>query len=237
MVRTKNPAPRLGPQRRRHRAGRHPRVPRAAPTGGSPAVAVLAVLAVLAANPGGATVAGIAGYAQISVAAARQALIAHEKAGAATRVKGGRPGTPDTWKPAGQADAIPAGPLGEAQPAQASGTDGAGTAEPAAGDTAAPADAGQPTPAPAGGEGETGPSQGPDPAVTAEAAGNVLAVAQAAGEAGKALAAGDLPAALADLEAAREQAAQGRRVLKAAARGRRAAGTRPGGLRDLVGRS
>jgi hypothetical protein len=35
------------------------------------------------------TVAVIAGHAQISVAAARQALIAHEKAGTAVRVKGG----------------------------------------------------------------------------------------------------------------------------------------------------
>jgi hypothetical protein len=70
--------------------------------------------------------------------------------------------------------------------------------------------------------------------VTAEATGNALAVAQAADAAGKALAAGDLPAALAALEAAREQAAQGRRVLKAAASGRHASATRPGGLRDLV---
>jgi hypothetical protein len=39
---------------------------------------------------------------------------------------------------------------------------------------------------------------------------------------------------VAALETAREQAAQGRRVLKAAASGRRAPATRPGGLRDLV---
>ena len=77
-------------------------------------------------------------------------------------------------------------------------------------------------------------SAAPDPAVTAEAAATAQAVAQAAGAAGKALAAGDLPAALAALEAAREQAAQGRRVLKAAASGRRAPATRPGALRDLV---
>jgi len=44
-------------------------------------------------------------------------------------------------------------------------------------------------------------------------------IAQAADEAGKALAAGDLDAALAALDAAREQAAQGRRVIKAAASG------------------
>jgi hypothetical protein len=98
------------------------------------------------------------------------------------------------------------------------------------------ANAGQPVQAPAGGtaegrEAEAGAAQGPDPAVTAEAAGNVLAIAQAADEAGKALAAGNLPAALG---AARDQAAQGRRVLKAAASGRRAPATRPGALRDLV---
>jgi hypothetical protein len=39
---------------------------------------------------------------------------------------------------------------------------------------------------------------------------------------------------VAALEDAREQAALGRRVLRAAARGRRAPSTRPGGLRDLV---
>ena len=47
-----------------------------APPGGSPAAAVLAALT---ADPGGAAVAGIAGHAQISVAAARKALLAHEK--------------------------------------------------------------------------------------------------------------------------------------------------------------
>ncbi len=86
-------------------------------------------------------------------------------------------------------------------------------------------------------EGETGKAgaaPGPDPAVTAEATGNVLAIAQAADEAGKALAAGDLPAALTALAATRDQAAHGRRVIKAAASGRRAPATRPGALRGLV---
>jgi hypothetical protein len=45
---------------------------------------------------------------------------------------------------------------------------------------------------------------------------------KAAGAAGKALAAGNLPAALAALNAAREQAAQGWRAIKAAATGRHA---------------
>jgi hypothetical protein len=71
-------------------------------------------------------------------------------------------------------------------------------------------------------------------AVIAGAAGNTLAIVQAAESAGRALAAGNLPEALAGIQAW-EQAAQGRRVLKAAASGRRAApATRPGGLRELV---
>jgi hypothetical protein len=120
-------------------------------------------------EPAGATVAVIAGNAGISTAAARQALIAHEKSGTATRVRGGKPGTPDTWKAAAPSPA----PGDEAPPADdpgAGSTHGGG--QPAAG----PADSGQPAPAPA--------AQEPDPAVTAEAAGNVLAIAQAADEAG-----------------------------------------------------
>ena len=61
-----------------------------------------------------------------------------------------------------------------------------------------------------------------------------MAIAQAADEVGKALAAGDLPAALTALAAARDQATHGRRVIKAAASGRRAPATRPGALRDLA---
>ena len=70
--------------------------------------------------------------------------------------------------------------------------------------------------------------------MTAEAAGTVLAIAKAADEVGKALAAGDLDAALEHLDVVREQAACGRRAVKAAASGRRAPATRPGALRDLV---
>jgi hypothetical protein len=72
-----------------------------------------AVLAALAAEPAAAAVTVIAGRAGISTAAARQALLAHEKNGAATRIKGTRPGIPDTWTPAdgtaegGEADAGP----------------------------------------------------------------------------------------------------------------------------------
>jgi hypothetical protein len=137
---------------------------------------------------------------------------------------------PDTWTPA----AAPEAPRGESQPAEAPGT---GSTAAAGQPSAGPADAGQPAPAPAGGTAEGKQPEagtGPDPAVTAEAAGNVLAIAQAADQAGKALAAGDLDAALAALDAARERAACGRRVIKAAASGRHAPATRPGALRDLV---
>jgi hypothetical protein len=101
-------------------------------------------------------------------------LNSHPDQSTATRVEGGRPGISDTWK----STAPSAAPGDEAPPAEA----------PAAGST----DGGTA----AGGEAE--PAQGPGPAVTAEAAGNVLAIAQA----GEALAAGDLPAAQAALEAA-----------------------------------
>ncbi len=170
----------------------------------------------------------IAARAGISTAAARQVLLAHEKARTATRVKGSRPGIADTWTPA---------PALAAPPADAPGAD-ADAGKPSAEPADSTADAGQPAPVPAdgteGGKAEAGTAPGPDPAVTAEAAGQVLAIAQAADKAGKALAAGDLDAALAALDAAREQAAQGRRALKAAASGRRAPATRPGALRDLV---
>ena len=134
-----------------------------------------------------------------------------------------------------------AAPGGEGPPADAPGAGGTpDVGKPAAGPSGGAADAGQAAPASAfggtaeGGEAESGAAQEPDPAVTAEAAGNVLAIAQAADEAGKALAAGDLDAALAALDAARDQATQGRRVIKAAASGRHAPAARPGALRDLV---
>jgi hypothetical protein len=185
----------------------------------SPAAAVLAALS---AEPAGAAVTVIAARAGISAAAARQALLAHEKNGTATRIKGSRPGTADTWTPA----AAPAAPGEQAPPAETPGTEST-------------AGGGQPAPAPGSGtagdqQADAGAAPGPDPAITAEAATSVAAIAQAADEAGKALAAGNLDAALAALDTARDLAAAGRRVLKAAASGRRAPATRPGGLRDLV---
>ena len=230
MARTKNPAPHAA--RSAADAATDPAPAPVAPAAGdSPAAAVLAALS---AEPAGAAVAVIAARAGISTAAARQALLAHEKAGTATRVKGSKPGIADTWTPA----APTAAPGGEAPPADAPGTGSTtGAGQPPAGPAGSTADAGQPAPAPAGGTARDQQAEAdtePDPAVAAEAAGSVLAIAEAADAAGKALAAGDLPAALAALETAREQAAQGRRAVKAAASGRRAPATRSGALRDLV---
>jgi hypothetical protein len=178
----------------------------------------------------------IAARAGISTAAARQALLAHEKAGTATRVKGSRPGIADTWTTA----AGPEAPAGEAPPAENPGAGSTAAAVPPATEPAgSTADASQPAPAPAGGtagdqQADAGPEAGPDPAVTAEAAGTVAAIAKAADEAGKALTAGNLDVALAALDTARDLATQARRAVKAAASGRRAPATRPGELRDLV---
>jgi hypothetical protein len=73
--------------------------PGTAPAAVSPAAAVHAALA---ANPGSA-VAVIADAAGTGKPAARDALLAMEKGGTATRVKGGKPGIPDTWTLAGPA--------------------------------------------------------------------------------------------------------------------------------------
>jgi hypothetical protein len=222
MASTKNPAPRAA--RSAADAATDPIPAPVAPAAGdSPAAAVLAALS---AEPAGATVTVIAARAGIGTAAARQALLAHEKNGTATRAKGGRPGIADTWTPA-----APEAPRNE--------TPGAGSTADAEQPSAEPADAGQPAPAPAdatagGQQADDGPEAGLDPAVTAEATGSVAAIAQAADEASKALAAGNLDAAPAALETARDLAAQGRRAVKAAASGRRAPATRPGALRDLV---
>ena len=218
MARTSTPAPHAA--RSAPGTATNPAPAPVAPAAGdSPAAAVLAALS---AEPAGAAVAVIAGHAGISVAAARQALLAHEKAGTATRVKG-RQARQRRHLDA-RRDSSP-GRRGPARRHRATGRQAG--------------DAGQPAPDPAGGtaeggEAEAGPAPGPDPTVTAQAAGTVLAIAQAAYDAGQALAAGDLDAALAALDAAREQAAQGRRVIKAAASGRSTPATRPGALRNLV---
>jgi hypothetical protein len=220
MARTPAPAPHAARSAAGTATAPDP-APVAPVAGDSPAAAVLAALS---AGPAGAAVTVIAARAGLSVPAARQALLACEKNGTATRVKGSRPGIADTWTPA-----APAAPADEAP----------GNEQPAIEEPAAePADAGQSAPVTPDGPAEGQQAEaatGPDPAVTAEAAGTVAAIAQAAGEAGRALTAGNMDAALAALDTARDLAAQGRRVIKAAASGRRAApATRPGALRDLV---
>jgi hypothetical protein len=195
--------------------------PAAPAAGGSPAAAVLAALA---ADPAGASVAGVAARAGLGVPAARKALLGCEKDGTAARVKGSRPGIPDTWTLA-----APAAPGDQGPPAEGPGA-GSGDTGPGA-TQAAPAPADDPA---VDQQAEPGPAPGPDPAVLADAAKAALALAHAADEAGRALAAGDLDAALAALDTARDQAAQGRRVIKAAASGRSTPGTRPGALRELV---
>ena len=90
--------------------------PGTAPAADSPAAAVHAALA---ANPGSA-VAVIADAAGTGKPAARAALLAMEKDGTATRVKGTKPGIPDTWtlaEPAPDAAGPAAGPQAE-QPGQ-----------------------------------------------------------------------------------------------------------------------
>jgi hypothetical protein len=110
--------------------------PGTAPAAGSPAAAVHAALA---ANPGSA-VAVIADAAGTGKPAARAALLAMEKDGTATRVKGAKPGIPDTWtlaEPAPAATGPAAGPQAEApgQPGQdpAGSPDGAAEDETAGG--------------------------------------------------------------------------------------------------------
>ena len=112
--------------------------PGTATAAGSPAAAVHAALA---ASPGSA-VAVIADAAGTGKPAARAALLEMEKAGTATRIKGAKPGIPDTWTLAGPApDAglaadLEAGQAGQAgQPGEDPGSspDGAGEDETAGG--------------------------------------------------------------------------------------------------------
>ena len=138
--------------------------PGTAPAADSPAAAVHAALA---ASPGSA-VAAIADAAGTGKPAARAALLAMEKTGTATRVKGTKPGIPDTWTLAGPApdgtspaQAPEAGqpdqdtngsPDGAADDETADGTGPGSTAE--AGDDPAPQDGSEP---------EAGTSTAPGP--------------------------------------------------------------------------
>jgi len=91
MARSKN---RPGTARSAPQAAPGPALaPGTAPAPGSPAAAVHAALA---ASPG-STITVIAGAAGTSKPAARTALLAMETVGTATRVKGTKRGSPDTW--------------------------------------------------------------------------------------------------------------------------------------------
>ena len=179
----------------------------------------------MSAEPAGATVAVIAARADISVPAAWQAPLAHEKNGTAARVKGSRPGIADTWTPA-----VPPAPAAETPGAGSTPDDGQAAAQPAVGQSA---------PVPADGtagdqQEEAGPEPGPDPGRARRGRRERRGHRPGRRRGRKAFAAGNLEVAPAALETARDLAAQGRRVIKAAASGRRAPATRPGALRDLV---
>ncbi len=98
--------------------------PGTAPAAGSPAAALHAALA---ASPGSA-VAVIADAAGTGKPAARAALLEMEKAGTAARIKGAKPGIPDTWTLVGPAPDA-AGPAADPQAGQAGqpGDDPAGS--------------------------------------------------------------------------------------------------------------
>jgi hypothetical protein len=147
MARTKN-APDTAPSAA-HAATDPAPAPGAAPAADSPAAAVSAALA---ANPG-STVAVIADAAGTGKPAARAALLEMEKAGTATRIKGDRPGIPDTWTLAGPAPDA-AGPAADPEAGQAGqpGGDPAGSPDGAAEDETA------------GGTGQDGAAEAGDPA-------------------------------------------------------------------------
>jgi hypothetical protein len=124
---------------------------------------------------------------------------------------------------AGSSAAVPDGSPGEPDtvpgPEQGGG-ESAGDAGPGPGDSPAAAEGG------AAGE-------PPDPALVAEITGRIEQI-QAAASAAAIVLPGNLRAALAGLEEIYDQAAQGRRALRAAVGGRKAPAARPGGLREKV---
>jgi hypothetical protein len=139
--------------------------PATAPAADSPAAAVHAALA---ANPGSA-VAAVADAAGTGKPAARAALLAMEKGGTATRVKGAKPGIPDTWTLAGAApDGTGTAEAPEAgRPARPADGPGGGLEVAAEGETAAAgqdgtAENGDPVPED-GGEAGAAPSAAPGP--------------------------------------------------------------------------
>ena len=164
MARTK-PRPAAAPSAA-HAAPDLAPAPSAAAAPGSPAAAVHAALA---ASPG-ATTAVIADNAGTGKPAARDALLAMEKAGTATRARGGKPGIPDTWT---LTDVIQdgAGPAADPKDEQGDQTDdgpagssltGAGEDE-AAGEAVQDGTAGTASPGQQDGDAGDGTSAAPDP--------------------------------------------------------------------------
>lgn len=240
MARRKNAA--TGPAAARSAALPDP-VPGTGPNYDSPAAAIYAVLT---ARPGGATTAIIAAAAGIGRSAASDALAAMERAGAVARTHGGKPGVPDIWTSAigiphattGQiARQLAGGPAGHNQ-------HGPGGQEPegALHDDAAPAagsthhdGTGLATGDQVPGRGGRAGTATPDPAVITEITRRIEQILAAASAAEIVLAGdGNMNAVRAGLDEIWEQAAQARRVLKAAAAGKKAAAARPGALRDKI---
>ncbi len=139
--------------------------PGTAPAAGSPAAAVHAALA---ASPGSA-VAVIADAAGTGKPATRAALLAMEKDGTATRVKGTKPGIPDTWtlaEPAPAATGPAAGPQAEqaGQPGEDPGSPDGAAEDETAGGTGQDRTAETGDPAPEDGDdAEARTSDAPDP--------------------------------------------------------------------------
>jgi len=120
--------------------------------------------------------------------------------------------------------AAPDGSPGEPDPVTGpdqGGGESASDAEPSPGDTPAAGEAGS-------------AGEPPDPALVAEITGRIEQIQAAASAAATALTSGDLRAALAGMDEIYDQAAQGRRALKAAVGGRKAPAARPGGLREKI---
>ncbi len=225
-----------------------------APPAGGPAAAVWAALT---AAPG-ATAAQIAAAAGTARIAAGRELAALETSGLASRTPGprtGRGAAPATWQSAIQAAAAtaldsprqppPASPEGSPA-AEAGATTGTGgpipdETAPTPAESAAPGgDAAPDSSAPAGHPApDLGTGDDADSAPAGEAAQLLREVTRTAAAAGAALDGGDTAAALEGMDAVCAAATRARRLLKAAATGRRPRGTagpaaRPGQLRDLV---
>jgi hypothetical protein len=165
MARKKNPATARPPAARSaaYGAPAPAPLPATAPAPDSPAGAACAALT---ANPGGATTAVIADAMGIGRAAARDALTALETAGTVTRIRGGKPGIPDTWtltarEPAGHEPGTGNMPDDQPAPSSQPGDD------PATGDQDGP---GEPEAADGAGQQEPGDDQastGRDPGTSA----------------------------------------------------------------------